>query len=163
MCIRDSYRSDLTEKTCFRKYRLSCFHPAIWARSYRSGTYLPCLADLDREVGSDDSSEMCNINIWRRYRRTTESGTSFVSFCYGGKSFVFQNNGRDNIPLVFFSRSVKFRDVYGNMLLYVKGTILADFGQIFGSLFRGHLYVTGLQWRNKKVRKNCIWLPWPRR
>ena len=30
------------------------YHPATGARSYRSGIYLPCLADLDHQVGSDD-------------------------------------------------------------------------------------------------------------
>ena len=59
--MRDLYNTGLTQETSPGPCRLYGSHPATRARSYRSGLYLPCLADLDHEAGIDYLSEVLNV------------------------------------------------------------------------------------------------------
>ena len=67
--VQDLCRTDSTKEimSLIRSCRLYGSHTATWARSYRSGIYLPCLADLDHEVvvnytdRTDHLSEVCCI------------------------------------------------------------------------------------------------------
>ena len=56
---------------------------ATWARSYRSWTYLPWLADLNHEVGIDFLSEVCERLPDRDYSTEGNRPKSLPSHLYG--------------------------------------------------------------------------------
>ena len=83
--------TDPTQETNDRSCRLCGFHPATRAinRSYRSGMYQPCLADLDDEVRIDHLSGVCNKlrDTCVRHRRVTaeRENYDFLAFVPGKK------------------------------------------------------------------------------
>ena len=63
-----------SRKICARSCGLHGSHPATWARSYRSyrsyrsGIYLPCLPDLDHNLGINDLSDVSNVTTAPMFR-----------------------------------------------------------------------------------------------
>ena len=72
--VRDLCSTDPTQETRPRSCTLYGSHPATWARSYRPGAYLPCLADVHQEVRIDylsdayilvtDNAEHCRLQTY---------------------------------------------------------------------------------------------------
>ena len=52
------YNTDASQETCLRSCRLYGSHAATCARSYRSGKYLSCLADLDHDLGINHAGHL---------------------------------------------------------------------------------------------------------